>query len=84
MSSTQTIAPVQSSLSTLKLNGTQEADGKTLLKGPLEYNGSFDKKPFYELTPVIGRQYSSELQLKDLIDADDSVLLDLPSIGLCF
>lgn len=76
---TSTIEQVAQRYSTLRVEVKDE--GQTQLKAPLRYNGSFDKHQFLELTPAIGRQYEADLQLVDLIHAEDKVLKDLAHIG---
>jgi hypothetical protein len=82
MSSTSTITTLDDltqRYTTLKLKVSDE--GKTQLTGPIQYNGSFERFKHYELTSVIGREYGSELQLKDLITADDATLRDFARLG---
>merc|ERR1711939_4841 len=49
----------------------------TRLLHSLGYRGSLDRFAHEDATPAIGREYSSELQLADLITASDEVLRDL-------
>ncbi|ORY54463.1 hypothetical protein BCR35DRAFT_272155, partial [Leucosporidium creatinivorum] len=46
------------------------APGK-LLREPLRYSGSLDHLPYFEVTPLIGREYP-ETQLQEIIDAPNS------------
>lgn len=56
-------------------------EGKTQLKAPLPYKGAFDKYTQFDLTPAAGRQFGPEVQLSDLLKADDGTLQDLAHIG---
>lgn len=49
---------------------------RTRRTSPLRYSGSLDKYAQNDLTPVIGREFE-DLQIKDLITADDQVIQDL-------
>lgn len=55
------------------------APGRNRLDGPLSYNGTLDKYPSFEVTPSIGREFSKELQLTDLLNAPnaDELIRDL-------
>lgn len=46
------------------------------LAKPLTYAGGLDKFTHNDLTPVIGREYL-DLQVADLLKADDAVIRDL-------
>lgn len=80
LSSTTTESP---STATLKLNlrSAQEPTAETTtpvdpglnrLSGPLPYTGSLDSYPHFEVTPSIGREFGKELQLTDLLAAENS------------
>ena len=76
LSSTTTESP---SPATLKLNlrsAPQESapvdPGLNRLSGPLPYTGSLDSYPHFEVTPSIGREFGKELQLTDLLKAENS------------
>ncbi|KAL3480806.1 taurine catabolism dioxygenase TauD, TfdA family protein [Aspergillus californicus] len=49
------------------------------LSGPLKYSGSLDEYESFDLTPVIGREFSSTLQLSDILH-DDAKIRDLGTI----
>jgi hypothetical protein len=74
-----TIDEISTRFNTIRVNTSDE--GRTQLKGPIEYKGSLDGYKSLDLTPVIGREYSTELQLQDLIEADDDKLRDFASVG---
>jgi hypothetical protein len=50
------------------------------LSGPLIYSGSLDEYESFDLTPVIGREFSSTLQLSEILH-DDAKIRDLGTIG---
>ncbi|KAL3467838.1 hypothetical protein BJX64DRAFT_299102 [Aspergillus heterothallicus] len=49
------------------------------LSGPLKYSGSLDEYESFDLTPVIGREFSSTLQLSEILH-DDAKIRDLGTI----
>lgn len=79
MSQTTTISAITERYHTLKLKVND--GGRNQLPGPIEYTGSFDHFKSIDLTTAIGREYSSELQLTDLINADEKTLRDFAAIG---
>lgn len=54
-------------------------DAKPALPKPIPYTGSLDKYESFEVTPNIGSEFSSDLQLTDLLSADnaDELIRDL-------
>lgn len=76
---TSTVEQVAERYASLRV--TVGDEGKTRLKGPLQNTGTLDQHAFTEITPAIGRQYGSDLQLKDFLAADESALKDLAQIG---
>lgn len=81
MSHVATLTTVTERYSTLKLRVSD--GGKTQLRGPIEYTGSLDKYPHFDITSNIGRQYGPELQLSDFLDADEKTLRDLAATSGC-
>lgn len=68
----------------LKLRGPAPPEaipevGRNTLPGPLKYNGLLEDYPHFEVTPSIGREYGKELQLTDLLAAEnaDDLIQDL-------
>lgn len=77
MSFTTTITSTEASASTV---GSLDLRGSTL---PLARNHLLDQYPHHESTPVIGEEFSSELQLSQLLklaQADDFIR-DLAVLG---
>ncbi|RSH90489.1 hypothetical protein EHS25_001094 [Saitozyma podzolica] len=79
----------------LKLRGPAPPEatpevGRNTLPGPLKYNGLLEEYPHFEVTPSIGREYGKELQLTDLLAAEnaDDLIQDLAVLisrrGVCF
>lgn len=60
--------------------------GLNTLPGPLTYTGLLDRFPHFEVTPSIGREFGKELQLTDLLKAEDSddLIRDLAVLSMCF
>jgi hypothetical protein len=54
------------------LEPAQVDPGKNTLPGPLKYTGSLDSYPHFEVTPSIGREFAKDLQLTDLLRAENS------------
>lgn len=79
MSLTSSIEQVAERYTALRV--TVGDGGKTRLKGPLPYHGHLDKHEHIDITPVIGRQYGADLQLSELLQADEATLRDLAHIG---
>lgn len=79
MSQTQQTETIIERFKTLQLKVPDR--GQSQLKKPITYNGSFDKFAYTELTPSIGRQYGSEVQLRDYLTADEKTLQDLAHVG---
>ncbi|CAD6587093.1 MAG: hypothetical protein TREMPRED_004659 [Tremellales sp. Tagirdzhanova-0007] len=89
---TQTIPSEQ--FHALKLRGpsppSDDTPGRSRLTEPLKYQGSLDKFQHFEVTPSIGREFGSDLQLLDLINAPnaDELARELAALvsrrGVCF
>ncbi|THH06974.1 hypothetical protein EW145_g3707 [Phellinidium pouzarii] len=52
-------------------NGIQHRNGNTMTRQPLVYSGSLDAFKSFDVTPVIGREFT-DIQLTDLMRADDA------------
>lgn len=65
-------------LKATKLSGTQPK----LQRQPLQPSGALDKYAHFDVTPIIGREYS-DLQIKDLLEAPnaDELIRDLAITG---
>ena len=82
MSSTSTVttlSDITARYSTLRLQVSDE--GKTRLSGPIQNQGSLDSFKHHELSSNIGREYGPDFQLRDLLEADDTILRDFASVG---
>lgn len=80
MSSTSTVttlSDITERYTTLRLQVSDE--GRTQLTGPIQNQGSLDNFKHIELTSNIGRQYGPDFQLRDLLNADETVLRDFAS-----
>jgi hypothetical protein len=51
-------------------------ESKTRCVQPLVYSGSLEQYTYADVTPVIGREFEN-LQVRDLLKADDQVVKDL-------
>lgn len=51
-------------------------ESQSRLAGPLVYSGSLDKFKQADVTPVIGREFT-DLQIRELLQADNQVIQDL-------
>ena len=86
---TQTVEDVSSKLGSLKLRGlagktAPDVDpGKSTLSGPLKYQGLLDQYQWLDSTPSIGREFSNELQIGDILRAPnaDELIRDLGVLG---
>lgn len=74
-----TLSDITERYTTLRLQVGDE--GRTQLTAPIEYQGAFEQYKHHELTSAIGREYSSDFQLRDLLNADDATLRDFARIG---
>ncbi|WRT67275.1 uncharacterized protein IL334_004242 [Kwoniella shivajii] len=92
LTQTESVSPAQ--VHTLKLKGdateTPTGVAQNTLKGPLEYKGTLEEYSHFEVTPSIGREFGSDLQLSQLLKADnsDDLIRDLAVLisrrGVCF
>jgi len=78
MSNIAPVSTVTERYHTLRL--TVSDGGRTRLRAPIVNGGRLDHFSSFELTPAIGREYTPDLQLQDLIEADDDTLRDFAHI----
>ncbi|WWC69807.1 uncharacterized protein I206_103750 [Kwoniella pini CBS 10737] len=91
---TQTEAHSSLLIQTIKLKGAPEDEStgvaRNTLPGPMKYNGTLEGYTHFEVTPSIGREFGSDLQLSELLKApnSDELIRDLAVLisrrGVCF
>ncbi|OCF42656.1 hypothetical protein I317_03515 [Kwoniella heveanensis CBS 569] len=91
---TQTVEDTPFAVSSLKVRASAVPSvddvARNTLLGPLAYRGLLDTYQHFEVTPSIGREFSSDLQLSDLLEAPnaDDLIRDLAVLisrrGVCF
>ncbi|GAA6042333.1 hypothetical protein JCM8097_003851 [Rhodosporidiobolus ruineniae] len=79
MSTTQTITHTLASTTLRGRDPSPDASSSKLLRQPLELTGALDQFKPRDLTPVLGAQFASGVQLPDLLEAEnaDEVLREL-------
>lgn len=74
------ISPQSTVLDTASTNlSLKSQTGSRYVREPLKYSGSLDKYKSFDVTPVIGREFS-RVQLTDILN-DDQKLRDLAITG---
>jgi len=53
----------------------------TAYPSPLKYTGSLDHLEHFDVTPIIGREYQKNVQLRDIMK-DEKMVKDLAVVGM--
>lgn len=79
-SPTTSSAPIPSSLGS---SFDDAFSSRPTNKQPLVYEGSLEEFEYEESTPAIGREYTADLQLSEILESDDSekIIKDLAVLG---
>lgn len=80
LASPTTSAPIPSSLGS---SFNDAFSSRPTNKQPLVYEGSLEEFEYEESTPAIGREYTADFQLSEILETDDSekIIKDLAVLG---